>query len=115
MQSIPFAVMTGAVEKSDFAIYHILIEALPQMEYPVKCVGLNVVVMAIAYQLIRMFFQILGKNSHNHAPHLFVGRTATLPFGKIEHEVKHAMTTHLCYLNKMKYIKTTRGIVKRHR
>ena len=71
--------------------------------------------MAIAYQVVRMFFQIFRNHRHNHTPHLLVWRTATLPVGKPEHKVEYAMTTHLRHLNKMKHIKTTRGIVKLHR
>ena len=71
--------------------------------------------MAVANQFVRMFLKVLGNHRHDHPPHFLVRRTATLPVGKPEQKVEHAMTAHLRHLNKMKHIKTTRGIVKLHR
>ena len=107
--------MPSTVEESDLAVYHILIGACPQVEYSVNRVRQRIVGMAETYQVVGVFFQILSNNRHNHPSHLLVRRTATLPVGKIEHKVEHAMTAHLCHLNKMKHIETTRGIVKLHR
>ena len=115
MQPMPFSMMPSTVEESYLVIHHILIGACPQVEDSVNGMSRLVVGMAETYQVVGMFHQILGNNSHYHPPHLLVRRTATLPVGKIEHKVEHAMIAYLCHLHKMKHIETTRGIVKLHR
>ena len=112
---MPFSMMPSTVEEGYLVIHHILIGACPQVEDPVNRMSHLVVGMAIANQVVWVFFQILRNHRHYHPSHLLVSRTATLPVGKIEHKVEHAMIAHLCHLNKMKHIETTRGIVKLHR
>ena len=115
MQPMTFSMMPSTVEGSDLAVYHILIGACPQMEDPVNRMSHLVVGMAIANQVVWVFFQILRNHRHYHPSHLLVSRTATFSVGKIEQEVEHAMIAHLRHLHKMKHIETTRGIVKLHR
>ena len=71
--------------------------------------------MAITQQVIGMFYKKLGDDCHNHPSHLLVSNTATLSFGKIEHEVEHTVIAYRCHLYKMKHIKTISGIVKLYR
>ena len=115
MQAPSFGMMPSTVEGSNPAVNNILIGTCPQVEDSANRVRQRIVVMAITNQVVGMFFQILCNHRHYHAPHFLVRRTATLPVGKPEHKVEHAMTANLCHLNKMKHIKTTRGIVKLHR
>ena len=115
MQPTPFGMMPSTVEGSNPAVNNILIGTCPQVEDSVNRVRQRIVVMAVANQVVRMFFQILRNHRHNHTPHLLVRRTATLPVSKPEHKVEHAMIAHLRHLHKMKHIETTRGIVKLNR
>ncbi len=115
MQAPSFGIMPCTVEGSHPAVNNIFIGARPQVEDSVNRVRQRIVGMAVANQFVRMFLKVLGNHRHNHPPHFLVRRTATLPVGKPEQKVEHAMTAHLRHLNKMKHIKAIRGIVKFHR
>ena len=115
MQAPSLGMMPGTIERGHPAVNNIFIRVCPLVEYPVYRKSHVIVGMAIADQLIRMLFQVLSNYRHNHTPHFLVWPTTTLPTGKPKQEVEYAMVAYFRHLDKVKHVKTTRGIIKLHR
>ena len=115
MHAVSLGIMASTIEESSLSIIKIPVSAPPQMVYPVNRVTQIIVVMGKTNQIVRIFLKVLGKDCHNHPPHLFIRSATTLSVGKPEHTVEDTMVAHLHHLDKMKHIEAIRSIVKLHR